>query len=111
MSFFHIACVVVFVALTVPGFVLAVRALPRVEAWVVAGIKPWACDICMCFWSTGLWVLGYAWLEEDARILLACGPAYSLALLLLAYMQRPPPGSGPPPEPPETTGLAEELEG
>lgn len=112
MSFFHIAVVAALVALTVPGFVLAVRALSVVERLVERGIKPWACDICMCFWSTGLWVVGYAAVLEDVRILFACGPAYSLSLMLLAYMQRPPPGSGPPPDaPPELQGLAEELEG
>lgn len=98
------------VALTVPGFVRAIRALPFVDRWVMRGIKPWACDICMCFWSTGLWVSGIALLARDPYLLLACGPAYTLALMLLEHMQRPPEGSGPPPLP-EEPGLAEKLEG
>lgn len=107
--FANIAAIAFFVALTVPGFVLAIRAVPFIERKVERGVKPWACDICMCFWSTGLWVLGYAWLEQDVRVLFACGPAYSLAMMLLAFMQRPPPGSGPPPD--EPPGVIAELEG
>lgn len=110
----QLACVALLVALTVPGFVRAIRTLPFVDRWVLAGIKPWACDICMCFWSTGLWVSGLAWLFREPLLLLACGPAYTVALNVLEYMQRPPPGSGPPPElppPPEELGLAEKLEG
>lgn len=102
------------VALTVPGFVRAARTLSFVDRWVLAGIKPWACDVCMCFWSTGLWTAGLAGLFQEPLLLLACGPAYTLALILLDYMQRPPAGSGPPPELPpalESEGLAEKLEG
>ena len=36
-----------------------VRALPFVVPWLERGVKPWACDLCMSFWSTilagGLW--------------------------------------------------------
>lgn len=95
-----IAVVAALVAFTVPGFVRAVRALPFIDRAVMAGVKPWACDICMCFWSTGLWVSAVACLEADGHLLLACGPAYTVALVLLEYMQRPPEGSGPPVEPP-----------
>lgn len=28
------------------------RALPFVDTWVMRGIRPWACDLCMSFWST-----------------------------------------------------------
>lgn len=85
------------VALTVPGFVLVIRILPVVAREVEAGRKPWACDYCMCFWSTGFWTIVHALWFWDWHLMLACGPAYTLSLVLLEYMQRPPPGSGPPP--------------
>ena len=78
-----------FLSLTVPGFVLAVRTLPWVDAKVLAGVKPWACDVCSCFWSTLLWspVVYYWGLEA----LLAAPPAYTVALALLGVLSRPPP--------------------
>ena len=96
------------VALTVPGFVRAVRALPAVDRRVMAGVKPWACDICMCFWSTGLWTAGLALLAHDPYLMLACGPAYTVALNVLEFMQRPPAGSEPfaaPPGPAEAPAV------
>jgi hypothetical protein len=91
------------VALTVPGFVSAVRALPFVAVHVDAGVKPWACDVCMCFWSTALFaVIAAAWLREP--LYAACaGPAYTLALVVLSHLERPP-TMGP------TGGLADTLE-
>lgn len=82
-----------FIALTVPGFVLAVRALPWVEKRVLDGVKPWACDICSCFWSTILWALVAAaiWGYEG---LIAAPPAYTASLAVLAFLERP---SSPPP--------------
>jgi hypothetical protein len=113
IPFVHIAALTAIVAITVPGFVQAIRALPPVTRWVEAGIKPWACDICMPFWSTGLWVGAVAYLAQEPWLMLACGPAYTLSMMLLEYIQRPPPGSGPiPDEPPEADdGLASRLEG
>lgn len=29
-----------------------VRAAPFVQTWMLRGLKPWACDLCMSFWST-----------------------------------------------------------
>lgn len=83
-----------FIVLTVPGFVLAVRALPWVDAKVMAGVKPWACDICSCFWATILWgaIAGGVWGLDG---LLATPPAYVGTLVLLGYLSRP---MTPPPE-------------
>jgi hypothetical protein len=88
----------IFLALTVPGFVLAVRALPWVEAKVLAGVKPWACDVCSCFWSTVLWAL-VAWAIFGLEGLVAAPPSYVASLAVLGYLSRP---SIPPsfPEPP-----------
>lgn len=84
----------VFIALTVPGFVLAVRTLPWVDAKVLAGVKPWACDVCSTFWSTVIWALiGTAFFGREA--LIAAPPAYTVALYVLGVMSQPP--AAPPP--------------
>lgn len=96
------------VALTVPGFVLAVRALPAVDRRALSGQKPWACDVCMCFWSTAIWTVVVALVFKDARLLLAAGPAYTVSMLVLRVASAPL-GEGPMP-PLEPSGLAEKLE-
>lgn len=87
----------VFISLTVPGFVLATRALPWVDEKVLEGVKPWACDICMSFWSTVLWgLIAAIFFGRDA--LAAAPPSYTIALALLGFMSRPsaaPPSSFP----------------
>lgn len=94
------------VAFTVPGFVLAVRALPWVSRKVDAGIKPWACDVCMSFWGTALFSVLASTVTREPLHLLAAGPAYTIALLILARLEAPPI-----PLPPELApGLAEALE-
>lgn len=77
------------VAITVPGFVFAVRALPWVARQVDAAVKPWACDICMGFWSTGIFSLVAVALSRDPWMLLVAGPAYTTALLVLSFLERP----------------------
>ena len=85
------------IALSVPGVVLALRALPWVARKVEAGIKPWACDVCSCFWITGALVLWAASFRGDPMFLLSAGPAYTVAMLVLAMMQQPT-SLPPPPE-------------
>lgn len=77
------------IAFSVPGIVLAVRALPWVARQVDAGVKPWACDVCSCFWITGALALWAAAFRGDPMFLLVAGPAYTLAMLVLSVMQRP----------------------
>lgn len=98
------------IALTVPGMVLAIRALPWVARKVEAGIKPWACDICSCFWLTGALVGAVAVGLQQLWPLLTAGPAYTVAMIVLSFMERPitvPPLLAPS----EPEGLAEKLEG
>lgn len=84
----------VFIALTVPGFVLAVRALPWVERRVLDGVKPWACDVCACFWATLIWG-AIAWGAFGHEALLSTPPAYAVSLAVLSFLERP--LGGPPP--------------
>jgi len=86
------ALVTAAIALSVPGIVLAVRALPWVARQVDAGIKPWACDVCSCFWITG--ALCALAVPFDPWLGLCAGPAYTVALLVLSHMERP---TAPPP--------------
>jgi hypothetical protein len=78
----------IFLALTVPGFVVAVRALPWVEAKVLDGIKPWACDICACFWSTILWA-PFTYLAWGPEGLFAVPPSYAASLWVLKHLTQP----------------------
>lgn len=84
-----------FVGVTVPGFVAAIRALPPIERWVLAGYKPWACDVCMCFWSTGTATLALVGATLEPRYFLVAGPAYTLALIVSRAVTAP--TSFPPP--------------
>jgi hypothetical protein len=56
--------------------------------------KPWACDICMGFWTTAALTLA---LPQD--LWLAAGPAYPWTLYLLRKLQEP---TNPPNLPPLT---------
>ncbi len=81
--------VTVAIAIAVPGIVLAIRALPPITRLVERGVKPWACDICACFWITGALALWSAAFRGDAMFLLTAGPAYTFAMIVLAHMQQP----------------------
>jgi len=87
----------VFVGTTAAGVTTATRALPPVQRWMFARVRPWACDVCMGFWTVGLVSLGMAVWQHDAALLLACGPAYPWALVVLYKTGEP---KSPPPMPP-----------
>jgi hypothetical protein len=87
--------VAVAIAISVPGIVLAVRALPPVAVLVERGVKPWACDVCSCFWITALLVV--CAMQYRFELALTAPPAYTLSMLLLSFMQRPT-ALPPPPE-------------
>lgn len=89
------------IAITVPGVVTAVRALPPVAAKVLEGAKPWACNICMSFWATSLVTSVAAAYLQEIGVLLLAGPAYTLALVLLERVVEAPPAGGPQPELPQ----------
>lgn len=79
------------------GMTVAVRALPSVQHKMLERVKPWACDVCMGFWTTAIVVLGLAAWQHDARLLVVSGPAYPWALWVLRKTGEP---TGPPPMPP-----------
>jgi hypothetical protein len=74
---------------TAAGVVLALRALPPVYRAMLRRQKPWACDICMGFWTTGTLAVGLAHWQHDAQLALAAGPAYPWTLWLLRKLQEP----------------------
>jgi hypothetical protein len=74
---------------TVAGFVTALRALPMVQKAIMARKKPWACNICMSFWSTGAAAIGLAVFKNDVVLLLSAGPAYPVALWILSKLEEP----------------------
>jgi hypothetical protein len=78
-----------FIAFTVPGVVLALRALPWIAARVQAGVKPWVCDICMCFWTTALVAEAVSIGVGNWRFVICAGPAYTLALFFIGVLERP----------------------
>jgi hypothetical protein len=90
----------VLVGLGIPGIVLAARALPWVDTRVLAGVKPWACDICMSFWTGAVLVLGAAAIAGALEVLAVAPPAYTIALVVLRHLQAPH-GAPPPPDLPE----------
>lgn len=90
----------VLVGLGIPGIVLAVRALPWVDARVLAGTKPWACDICMSFWTGAVLVLGAVAVSREFVVFVVAPAAYTIALATLRVLQAPH-GEPPPALPPE----------
>jgi hypothetical protein len=72
---------------TAAGFALALRALPVIRNWVESGIKPWACDICLGFWSTLVVALVY-WIATGA-VLASVGPAYPICLGVIKLLSAP----------------------
>jgi len=74
---------------TAAGVVLAIRQVPAVQRWMFARKKPWACDICMGFWSTGFAACVLAVSRFDPSLLLVAGPAYPVTLWLLRKLQEP----------------------
>lgn len=74
--------------------VSVIRALPPFRGWVARQVKPWACDLCMSFWST-LVVSGAAILGgQMAADAVAVGAAGGVCLGLLSALGKrdlPPP--------------------
>jgi hypothetical protein len=65
------------------------RALPPGKGLAKTGRKPWACDICMSFWSTLLLALaaGALGLVSSVREVVAALPAYMICLWFVKQTQ------------------------
>ncbi|MFH1690390.1 MAG: hypothetical protein ABIE42_09165 [Candidatus Eisenbacteria bacterium] len=70
-----------------------VRSFKVVRGWMIRGIKPWACDLCMSLWasilvvwfSTWRYALGEVpWWDVPERLLSTAG----LCLLIVVTHQR-----------------------
>lgn len=85
------------VGTTAAGFTVALRALPLVERRVMARRKPWACDICMGFWTTAVVTALLVLWQRDWDLVASAGPAYPVALWTLRKLTDP---LGPPPSMP-----------
>jgi hypothetical protein len=82
--------------MTVAGAIQVIRALPVVRRWVVSGVKPWACDLCMSWWIAFLFA-GAAGALVDPRWTLATLPAVAISVWMTGRMKVP----TAPPEMPE----------
>ena len=76
------------------------RKLPRIEVAAMAGVKPWACDACMSFWSTMMLVGLHYWLTRELAVLHYFGAA-GLCMYLLETLAPPMPWLPPPPARPD----------
>lgn len=81
---------------TSAGITVVLRSLSFIYRQIEAGKKPWVCDVCMSFWTTGFLGLGLATWQQDPWFLLVCGPAYPWAMWVLCKITDP---RGPPPMP------------
>lgn len=64
-----------------------VRTRDYVQDWMLRGIKPWACDLCMSFWSTVFATLFWWWFMHAP--LLAGAPAFVVTFMLVRYNSEP----------------------
>jgi len=86
-----------FVGLSAAGLVVFLRALSLFQKLVQEQKKPWACDVCMSFWSTFL--LTAATFRFDGVLALeAAAPGFAVTLLILRKLTEP---LRPPPKLPE----------
>jgi hypothetical protein len=92
------------IGMSAAGLPPILRALPPIRDWVMRGIKPWACDICMSFWST---LLAAAFWKFVGLPFLAAIPAYVVTLAVVRLNSE---HIGPPPGLPELEDSASDSE-
>lgn len=81
-----------------------VRRLPHFEMATMAGVRPWACNACMSFWSTVPLSGAHFWISGRAQPL-AYIAAAGLSLLLLEFLNPRPPTIPEPLSPPPSAPL------
>lgn len=69
------------------GLVQLVRQLAWVNAQMIAGKKPWVCDLCMSWWTSALATAAWSLLEgAPARAFI---PAFAMAMILVRALGAP----------------------
>jgi hypothetical protein len=80
------------------GLTIIIRNAPVVRGWVAEAKKPWACNVCMPFYTSAAMIAIPVTQSGDWRYATAFPATYALAYLLLENMSKPP---GPPQIPKE----------
>ena len=75
--------------LTVAGVIQVIRALPGVRRWVLNGVKPWACDLCMSWWISFLTTGAVVGVLEDPAWTLPLFPAVTISIWITGRMKVP----------------------
>lgn len=85
------------------GLTVALRAVRPFSLWNENGVKPWACDLCMSFWGTALFVVAQATMLSVNEATLAWMPAFAIAYGTVQRIVPTPIGAPPidPPSPPD----------
>jgi ABC-type transport system involved in cytochrome c biogenesis permease subunit len=100
----HLVALIV-AALGAVGITVVLRAVPPFSRWNERGVKPWACDLCMSFWTTALCLAVGAATHHVSMLeaFFLWMPAFAVAY---GTVQRitPPPLGGPPIDPPSADG-------
>ncbi len=81
----------ILVGLTSAGMVNVIRLLPGIRGLVLKGKKPWACDVCMAFWSTATVNLFAYFVLGEETVALSGGAAMMVSLWALRRGPAPPP--------------------
>ena len=99
LSSMVLACIIV--AWSTMGAVLVIRALPGVGRLVLEAKKPFACDLCMSWW-TSIAICGIAsWLFQDLLWFVCVLPSVATGVWTLGRMYPAPSGGSFPPLPGE----------
>lgn len=97
LSSMVLACL--FVAWSTVGAVLVIRALPGVNRLVLEGKKPFACDLCMSWWTSILICGAFAWFFADLIWFIGVLPSVASGVWILGRMYPAPEGGSFPPLP------------
>jgi hypothetical protein len=83
----------VWVGLSSATLTCILRFAPVIHRWVLAGKKPWVCDVCMTLWTVALITTGLYYAGFKAA-LAASAPGYAIGKWMLMRLTDP---QGPPP--------------
>lgn len=84
---FETVAATVLIALSAAGLIQLLRQIPWVQRQMLAGHKPWVCDLCMSWWTS--LIAGAAWCFLDGTPGKAIFPAFALTLLVTHILGAP----------------------